>query len=1043
VPLGENIGQAYIRIFADGSNLDDDIRDSFRDQDDVIDGEGNRHSKRYADAFSEEMLKGASSKKMTNALRGSLSNALARNDALDQFIRSKKWTNFRAGLSRQYHEAGTLAGKRFEEALIEGMDYDELLRRTNNLTGEIASATREIQRMEIEAGTAAHKSRMDQIADLRTQMQLLTRESGQLFAGDRNARDKDELLTIIRHIDTEMVRLNYDNELWVETLADTERELRRTSPRLNEFNRGLDRTSLTIGRGLGYGSRNNFLNFIGSMAKNLTRLVGLPVRIASEVGGMYREFKLLQSLDFGKFRSGVGALGSLGGALGGVAGVAAGLLILLPPLASGLSLLAGVAAALAGSLTFAAFGALGGLAAIMAPLTGVALTAAAAFAGLSDAQKEALSNDLSPITGAFERLQEVARQPLFDMIREQASRLAPVIDSFQGSVRGIAEAMGSVGEGWVTAMRGPGFQKFTDAFENFMPRAVASLGESIEGFVGGMGGLFRGMIPFMEDALGWLERVTGKFSEWANSAKGQSNIIEFFDQAKQSLKDVGHFAGNAFELIWKILSAGQGTGDSLFRSMGDAIQGWIDKINANPRILSDWFDSALEFGRAIGDTIEAVGELFAAFDNGYGRSTITGFFTGLADVVEDVADVVSGLYGAFDTAVDSVTIFLSGVKGMWAEIGKGPFGNPLKGFQDGLKAGRELTYENVDAVNEWAASFVAVEQGITRVTRELAVQELQSSGVFDRAKEMGLNLRDVIGYAMGNEGAVKRVYDALGGMQNIDMDEGKLLDDLAGVGGLLSAAAAEGRETEAALTSLSKIKNKELKVDVRALGLDATVDDLKKLDRQYDLTPKEIRTIVKATGIDISKKDLASLIKELDKTGKKVTEPKADLDHKMFDQGKTVVDQAMKGIDNAVASARVVADTSGATGPIGNVRQMLYDLPTIKNITIKVSRQMGGEPLTADGGIFEGPRGIGVGRIIGEAGAEAVVPLNRPLSMVDPSVRWLSAIAQGLQPPAMASGGVVGGGRTIDVGGITVVTPTQDPVAVAHETINTLVATGY
>jgi hypothetical protein len=68
-----------------------------------------------------------------------------------------------------------------------------------------------------------------------------------------------------------------------------------------------------------------------------------------------------------------------------------------------------------------------------------------------------------------------------------------------------------------------------------------------------------------------------------------------------------------------------------------------------------------------------------------------------------------------------------------------------------------------------------------------------------------------------------------------------------------------------------------------------------------------------------------------------------------------------------------------------------------------------GAPGTAVGGVFSGQRGIGVIRRIAEAGAEAVVPLNRALSQVDPSVRALSAIAQG-KVPGMASGGVVGGG---------------------------------
>lgn len=66
-------------------------------------------------------------------------------------------------------------------------------------------------------------------------------------------------------------------------------------------------------------------------------------------------------------------------------------------------------------------------------------------------------------------------------------------------------------------------------------------------------------------------------------------------------------------------------------------------------------------------------------------------------------------------------------------------------------------------------------------------------------------------------------------------------------------------------------------------------------------------------------------------------------------------------------------------------------------------------PGYAAGGMLYGPRDI----TAGEAGTEAIVPMNRPLSQVDPSVRWLSAIAQGLAPVPMAAGGMVGGGTSV------------------------------
>lgn len=71
----------------------------------------------------------------------------------------------------------------------------------------------------------------------------------------------------------------------------------------------------------------------------------------------------------------------------------------------------------------------------------------------------------------------------------------------------------------------------------------------------------------------------------------------------------------------------------------------------------------------------------------------------------------------------------------------------------------------------------------------------------------------------------------------------------------------------------------------------------------------------------------------------------------------------------------------------------------------------------------------------GEEGREAIVPLNRPLSMVDPSVRGLSAIAQGLAAPS-------GGGITVQEGAI-VVYEAADGRATAREVLNDLIAFTY
>jgi hypothetical protein len=88
----------------------------------------------------------------------------------------------------------------------------------------------------------------------------------------------------------------------------------------------------------------------------------------------------------------------------------------------------------------------------------------------------------------------------------------------------------------------------------------------------------------------------------------------------------------------------------------------------------------------------------------------------------------------------------------------------------------------------------------------------------------------------------------------------------------------------------------------------------------------------------------------------------------------------------------------------------------------------------AAGGTFTRPT-IG---LFGEAGPEAIVPLNRPLSRVDPSVRALSAIAQGLsQAPRLAGSNTLGSGKSVNIspGAITIQGDMQ-PEATATRVVN-------
>jgi hypothetical protein len=1022
VPIGENVGQAYVRIRADGSGLDDDIRKAFSDEDDAIRAAGDEHGDMYADAYAKAWAKRLKQGDMRDAWKESLGSGRA----VDEFIHGGVFREMRSKLRVAYGEAGEVAGKQFEQDLIRGMSFQQLEARFRNVLPEIARATEQIHRMELAAHrdmlneayamnaqyerrsirvqqwgrmqtAAMAEDRRREIERLRVQTQLITRETQQLAAGSASAMPKEELVRRLAEVQAGFRRLNVENDLWLETLRDTDRELRLLHPRLAATNARITRFSDIIGTSMGRGSRNNLLNFFGSMARGLTnlggRLITLPAQIAGSMADMRTGFTLARTAGQG-FISSIGAAVATGlPGLGTFAATLAGLLITAPLVAGVLSMLAGTITALAGSLAFAAIGLGGGLVALFGPMAAGAVVAASAFLGLSDAQKEALKTDVKPLVNGFKELQEAAREPIFERIGTWARQLRPELEAFEPLFRRIGRSIAGIGDDMVKGLQSPEFDAWRRDITDFLPGAVSRLGDIIRQSLGGVGGIFRGMIPFMEDALRYLDNLTQRFSDWANSAKGQNQIKNFFEDAKQSIKDVGFFAGQAFDLVTTLLGAGKGEGDTLFRDMGDQIKEWVEYLKSpeGKQALQDWIDDAGEFARTLGRVAESAGKLFDVLDSPEARTVGTFLFQSLV------------------VGITTVSTGLELLAWTWRNtIGRITGADPLKG----------TLFEPFIAGTE-----AAVEALLNLRNRAIII----ASGIAGAIANMAPGGKSPMeGFIEGTQNA----RDALWNMQNSARSAGPIIS------GMFDNAAGAVKKYDGLIKSLPR----KLVTDIVANGWEHSAAGVKKLIRQYDLTPKQVQTLVKLLGSELSHSQLKKLRDDLVRTGKMEENPRVGMDHKMFDQGKNRVAAGVRDIGGLTGTVHINADTADAMNGISGVTAAMANLPTQKTITIKVTRQMGGEPLTASGGVFVGAQR----RIIGEAGPEAVVPLNRPLGQVDPAVRYLSAIAQGLKPPAMANGGVsTGPQKVIDVGGMNIYTVSEDPEAVANQVVNQLVATGY
>jgi septum formation inhibitor MinC len=150
-----------------------------------------------------------------------------------------------------------------------------------------------------------------------------------------------------------------------------------------------------------------------------------------------------------------------------------------------------------------------------------------------------------------------------------------------------------------------------------------------------------------------------------------------------------------------------------------------------------------------------------------------------------------------------------------------------------------------------------------------------------------------------------------------------------------------------------------------------------------------------------------------------------------FGDMRQFVDKAVSAITSFGGTVSSVMD--GVIGSIRDVIGWFEDLFNTASKPVGVTPSQGGgsgnNPTSGFGFAAGGTVNRPTRGVFGEAGREALVPLDRPLSEIDPSVRGLAAIAQGKS----------GAGVNIAAGAIVVQSQYADPSLVAAEVLDAFV----
>lgn len=987
---GENIGTAYIKIIADGKGMSKDIADMFDDAD--WDAHGRKASNQWTEGFEKEQQSAPNQRVLRDAIAG----PLTRGDWLSRtFFRSRNWSNFRSGMERQWGDLGTRVSDRFEKDLLRGMKMDRLNERLADITNELVRAQKEkdSEILESERETQAriakfHRDSAEQerrllrryaaehkatLREMTENMALFQRESGQLFAGDRDTMGKARLQDLSRTIREQMRQTGETNKVWNDILGDTDRRLRVLNPRLHEMSSGFNRLGDTTGRMFGRGSRNDFIHVIGGMAGAMVRMVGIIPRTISGLINLGRG-----AAEAGGFMAGLGFLASRLGVGLGIAGAAVGgFVLLIGPLISALSLAAGAVIGLASALAGALVGGLGAAAGAAVPFALGIGVAVAAFDELDGAAKRAANG----IKDAFKGLKGSAGEGLqfderglvrsFGIIERMVQSLNPLIREVG---QGVNIAIGS----FARAVRGP-LAQFIDATTiggekmGWMGQQVAKLGDAMGNAFGGMLGLFRGMMPLINRFTTWLQDSMRDFNEWANSARGQNEIKDFFETAGDAAENFGDFIRGSLKLLGALINLGSGEGGQMFEDMGRKMEELATWLNTpqGAAAFQGWMEDSREFAEALGNLVVEVGKFIAIIDNdltraiaGLGIGAMTAPFRAVGFAVEYVGE-------AMKFAEDSIRGFAGMIGNL---LNKLPAMAGMKGIAQDLIDFSNGGKEAARAMDTWGTSM------------------------------------------QRNSGHVRILLENIKGLP------------------------------------------KRVETRIEQKGLPESIKGLDRLIKQMNLTPKQVRTLLKLLGAEEAMKEYRAIQRESKETDKQKAIPKADLDPKKFNKELAVLLGDLKSLDKEKVTPTADLERGPFNAGANATKAMLRDIgndvatPWIRVQTNAQAVASGVNAILnsiqdeyvnifttkrAAGTITSGPEMA----LIGEAGREAVVPLDRPLGQVDPSVRWLAAIAQG-KIPAMAAGGIKGGGKTINAT-FNVTTPTTDPAAVASETVNRLATTGY
>lgn len=540
----------------------------------------------------------------------------------------------------------------------------------------------------------------------------------------------------------------------------------------------------------------------------------------------------------------------------------------------------------------------------------------------------------------------------------------------------MGQSLASITDAFTAVLNGPGFQQLMGALTTIIPGALTNLGSGFASVFGGLASMFAAAAPSLATFAQMFNDFFGAWAQRLAEATADGSLQEFFNKALDSLVAFLDLAGSLGNALGTLFAAGAETGNSMLNTLTRLVDQWDAWMNSveGQQALQSWFENGERIFNALLVLAGQLGKMFADLVTPESIDRLVNFIEGLGDFLP-----IAGQILEFFGRLDILNILVAALNTIGSLL------TPL--MPTLLEFAETIGGILVEGVEKLGPSFERVGVALlplVEIIAELIVSILPPliDIIVSLVDYLALFVTALMGASDGSDdfkAAVQIMGDVVGGIFTVLATV--IGTTLQTVGNIMISI---GKFTRGDFTGAFEFMRRA--VDAVFVAFGGSVGSGKSaMDGLYN----GVRQVLEGIG-------------------------------GFFTNFGNTVANVFQGIIGWISSAvgwfnSLFSAAGKATGAASNARASGGGLT----------------PRMAAGGILNGPRRI----LAGEAGSEAIVPLNRALSQVNPSVRWLSAMAQG-KTPSMASGGVVGGrGLTVEAGGITVVDRSGDSVRTANETV--------